>query len=325
MNKHKVFVTRQLLEPGLTIVLDFCAAEVWPEPIPPSREILLQRVPGLDGLLCLLTDRIDSTLMEAAGTSLKVISNCGVGVDHIDVSAATARRIPIGNTPGVLTEATADLAFALLMAAARRVVEGANHVRTGAWKTWSLDYLLGADMVGATLGIVGFGRIGRAVARRASGFGMHILFTDPNPVRPEPSVDAVAVDLNTLLRDSDFVTLHCPLTEATTGLMNKDAFEKMKPEAVLVNTSRGPVVDQVALYEALVEHKISAAALDVTVPEPLPTDNPLLSLDNCIITPHIASASRRTRSEMSRMAAENLIAGLKGERLPNCVNPEVYD
>ncbi len=256
---------------------------------------------------------------------MKVISNCGVGVDHIDVSAATARRIPIGNTPGVLTEATADLAFALLMAAARRVVEGANHVRTGAWKTWSLDYLLGADMVGATLGIVGYGRIGRAVARRASGFGMHILFTDPNLVRPEQGVDAVPVDLDTLLRDSDFVTLHCPLTEATTGLMNREAFEKMKPHAVLVNTSRGPVVDQVALYEALVKHKISAAALDVTVPEPLPIDNPLLSLDNCIITPHIASASRHTRSEMSRMAAENLIAGLKGERLPNCVNPEVYD
>jgi glyoxylate reductase len=333
MDKPRVFVTRHLLEPGLSLVQSACEAEVWPEPLPPSAEELLRRVPGLDGLLCLLTDRVDAALLEAAGRGLKVVSNCAVGVDNVDVPAATARGIPVGNTPGVLTEATADFAFALLMAAARRVVEGERQVRSGSWKTWSLDYLLGADFVGATLGIVGFGRIGRAVARRATGFGMRILFTDPNPAASragtgttwEPGVDAAQVDLDTLLRESDFVSLHCPLTEETRGLMNASAFGKMKPTAILVNTARGPVVDQVALYEALKSGRITAAALDVTVPEPLPTDSPLLRLENCLIAPHIASASRRTRAEMSRMAAENLIAGLKGERLPNCVNPEVYE
>lgn len=324
MTKPKVFVTRRLLEPGLSLVMEFCEAEIWPDPLPPSREELLRRVPGLDGLLTLLTDRVDAALLEAAGPGLKVVSNCAVGVDNVDVAAATARSIPVGNTPGVLTEATADMAFALLMAAARRLPEGERQVRSGGWKTWSLDYLLGADFAGATLGIVGFGRIGRAVARRAMGFGLRLLFTDPNPAAPEPGVDAAPVDFDTLLRESDFVSLHCPLTETTRGLMDAAAFEKMKPTAVLVNTSRGPVVDQDALYNALKSGQIAAAALDVTVPEPLPTDHPLLMLENCLIVPHIASASRRTRLEMSRMAAENLIAGLKGERLPNCVNPEVY-
>jgi glyoxylate reductase len=325
MTKPRVFVTRRLLEPGLSLVREFCRAEIWPDPLPPSPDELLRRVPGLDGLLCLLTDRVDAALLDAAGPQLKVVSNCAVGVDNVDVPAATARGIPVGNTPGVLTEATADMAFALLMAAARRLPEGEREVRSGGWKTWSLDTLLGADFAGATLGIVGFGRIGRAVARRATGFGMRILFSDPAPAAPQPGVEATQVDFDTLLRESDFVSLHCPLTAETRGLMNAAAFNKMKPTAILVNTSRGPVVDQEALYEALKSQRISAAALDVTVPEPLPTDSPLLTLENCLVAPHIASASRRTRSEMSRMAAENLIAGLKGERLPNCVNPTVYE
>ncbi len=324
MNKPRVFVTRRLLEPGLSLVQSFCDTEVWPDPLPPSHEELLRRVPGLDGLLTLLTDRVDAALLEAAGPGLKVVSNCAVGVDNVDVAAATARGIPVGNTPGVLTEATADMAFALLMAAARRLPEGERQVRTGGWKTWSLDYLLGADFVGATLGIVGFGRIGRAVARRAMGFGMRILFSDPAPAAPEAGLDAVQVDFEALLRESDFVSLHCLLNDDTRGLINAAAFARMKPTAILVNTSRGPVVDQEALYDALKSRRIFAAALDVTVPEPLPTDSPLLTLENCLVVPHIASASRRTRSEMSRMAAENLVAGLKGERLPNCVNPEVY-
>jgi glyoxylate reductase len=324
MSKPRVFVTRRLLEPGLSMVLEHCQAEVWPHPIPPSQDEIKQRIPHLDGLLCLLTDRVDATLMEAASPNLKVISNCGVGVDHIDIKAATSRGIPVGNTPGVLTEAVADFTFALLMSAARRVVEGEHQVHTGQWKTWALDAFLGADFAGATLGIVGYGRIGRAVARRAQGFGMHVLFTDSLLAIAEPGVVASQVDINTLLSESDFVTLHCPLTEATLGLMNVETFSRMKPNAILVNTSRGPVVDQAALHEALISKRIAAAALDVTVPEPLPIDHPLLHLDNCLITPHIASASRKTRSAMCRMAVENLLAGLRGERLPNCVNSEVY-
>jgi glyoxylate reductase len=324
MSKPKVFITRRLLEPGLSLVQEFCQADIWPDPLPPTPEELLRGARGVEGLLCLLTDRVDAAVLEACGAGLKVVSNCAVGVDNVDVAAATARGIPVGNTPGVLTEATADFAFALLMAAARRVVEGERQVRSGGWKTWSLDSLLGADFAGATLGIVGFGRIGRAVARRAGGFGMRILFTDTSPVEPEPGVDAAQVDFDTLLKEADFLSLHCPLTEETHGLMNAAAFARMKSTAILVNTARGPVVEAEALYDALKSGRIFAAALDVSVPEPLPPDYPLLELDNCLVTPHIASASRRTRAAMSRMAAENLIAGLKGERLPNCVNPEVY-
>jgi glyoxylate reductase len=324
MSKPRVFVSRLILESGLKSVQDFCEAEIWSGEIPPSHDELIRQIKGMDGLLCLLTDQIDAEVMEAAGPRLKVISNCAVGVDNVDVRAATARSIPVGNTPGVLTDATADFAFALLMAAARRVVEGERQVRSGGWKTWSLDYMLGADFVGATLGLVGFGRIGRAVARRASGFGMRIVFSDPFPVIAEPGVEATQQDFDTLLRGSDFVSLHTPLTDETRGLMNASAFAKMKPTSILVNTSRGPIVDQSALYDVLKSHRIFAAALDVTVPEPLPTDSPLLTLENCIIVPHIASASWQARKMMSRMAAENLIAGLKGQRLPNCVNPEAY-
>jgi glyoxylate reductase len=325
MSKPRVFVTRLILESGLKLIREFCEAEVWPDELPPSRETILKGVSGMDGLLCLLTDRIDAGIMEAAGPGLKIISNHAVGVDNVDVAAATARGIPVGNTPGILTDATADMAFALLLAAARRVVEGDRLVKAGDWKTWGPGFMLGADLAGATLGIVGFGRIGRAVARRASGFGMHIIFTDPSQTASEPGVMTTQVDLDTLLREADFISLHTPLTDETRGLINADTLGCMKPTAVLVNTSRGPVVDQPALYEALKSQRIFAAALDVTVPEPLPADHPLLSLDNCIIVPHIASASWRTRERMSVMAAENLIAGLKGERLPNCVNPEVYE
>jgi glyoxylate reductase len=324
MSKPSVFISRRLLEPGLSLVKEFCQVEMWSGELPPTPAELLQHVHGRQGIITLLTDRVDEPLMQAAGPQLMVISNCAVGVDNVDVQAATRRGLPVGNTPGVLTEATADLAFALLMAAARRLPEAERQVRSGGWKTWSLDYMLGADLAGATLGLVGFGRIGRAVARRAMGFGMRVIFTDPNPASPEPGVNASQVDLDTLLEQSDFISLHCPLTEHTRSLMNASAFEKMRSTAILVNTSRGPVVDQGALYAALKAGKLAAAALDVTVPEPLPTNSPLLELENCLVTPHIASASRHTRSEMSRMAAQNLIAGLKGEVLPNCVNPEVY-
>jgi glyoxylate reductase len=324
MPKPKVFLTRLILERGLTLIQDFCQAEIWPEELPPSHEEIMPRVRGVDGLLCLLTDRIDGEIMDAAGPGLKVISNHAVGVDNVDVQAATARGIPVGYTPGILTDATADMAFALLLAAARRVVEGDRLVKMGGWKTWAPGFMLGADLAGTTLGIVGFGRIGRAVARRAAGFGMRILFTEPTPASTEPGVSAAQVDLDTLLQESDFVSLHVPLNAETRSLINADTLKRMKPTAVLVNTSRGPVVDQDALYAALVEKRIFAAALDVTVPEPLPVESPLLKLDNCIVVPHIASASWQTRQRMSRMAAENLIAGLKGEKLPHCANPDVY-
>jgi len=324
MTKPRVFLTRRILDQGLRLVQDFCFTEVWPGELPPSHEEILSRVKGCDGLLCLLTDQIDAEVMDAAQPGLKVISNHAVGVDNVDVAAATYRGIPIGNTPGILTDATADMTFALLLAASRRVAEGDRLVKKGGWKTWSPDFMLGADLHSATLGIIGFGRIGRAVAHRASGFGMHIVYYDPNPTVPEPGVEATPVDLDALLRESDFVTLHTPLTIETRGLMNASAFTKMKSTAILVNTSRGPVVDQAALYDALLAKRIFAAALDVTDPEPIPMESPLLQLENCIIVPHIASASWQSRQQMSRMAAENLIAGLMGKPLPNCVNPEIY-
>lgn len=318
----KIFITRIIPDRGLALVKEhFSTCDIWSADMPPAREELLQRVRGVDGLLCLLTEKIDGDLMDAAGPQLKVISSMSVGVDHIDVAAATVRGIPIGNTPGVLTDATADMAFALLFASARRVVEGEKYVRSGGWKTWNPKLLLGADFVGATLGIIGFGRIGRAVAKRAQGFDMRVIFYDPTA---QPVYGANPVDIDTLLRMSDFVSIHVPLTEGTRHLVNAEFLAKMKPNSILVNTSRGGVVDQSALYDVLKAEKIFAAALDVTDPEPLPMDHPLLELGNCLIVPHLGSASRHTRDMMSLLAAANLIAGLRGERLPNCVNPEVY-
>ena len=327
MEKPKVFVTRIIRDKGLDLVKEACQADIWPEELPPSREMLLERVRGVDGLLCLLTDRIDSETMDAAGPGLKVISNHAVGFDNIDVAAATERGIPVGNTPGILTDATADMAFALMMAAGRRVVEAEKFLRAGKWKTWSPSMLLGADFAGATLGIIGFGRIGQAVAKRATGFDMRVLYFDPRfpgASTPPSNLPAVSTDLDTLLRESDFVSVHVPLTPETRHLVDADFLTKMKPNAVLVNTSRGGVLDQAALYETLKERRIFAAALDVTDPEPLPLDSPLLELDNCIIVPHIASASVQSRDMMAFLAAKNLIAGVSGERLPHCVNPEVY-
>ena len=320
MAKPKVFVARLIPEKGLDLIREFCDADIWPDELPPPHEEIIRRVRDVDGIVSLLTDKIDAAVMDAA-PRLKVISNFAVGVDNVDVAAATARKLPVGNTPGVLTDATADQAFALLLAAARRVVEAEKFVRAGKWITWSPGLLLGADLVGATLGIIGFGRIGQAVAKRAQGFDLRVIYYDPTA---QPVFGASSVDLDTLLRESDFVSLHVPLTSATRHLVNAEFLSKMKPTAILVNTSRGGVVDQSALYEALKSKRISAAALDVTDPEPLPMNSPLLELENCLIVPHLGSASKHTRDMMSVLAAQNLIAGLKGERLPNCVNPEVY-
>jgi glyoxylate reductase len=324
MSKPKVFVTRLIPEKGLEVVRDFCDVDLWAEELPPRREDLLEHIRGVDGLLCLLTDKIDGEVMDEAGPQLKVISNHAVGFDNIDVPAATARRIPVGNTPDVLTDATADFAFALMMAVARRIPESERYVHAGKWKTWGPMTLLGVDIKGATLGLVGFGRIGKAVARRAVGFDMRVIYYDPSEKKPDPNLNATPVDFETLLRESDFLSLHTPLTPDTRYLIDAEALSKMKPNAVLVNTARGPIVDPQALYEALKDKRIFGAGLDVTDPEPLPLDSPLLTLDNIVVVPHVASASTTSREQMSWMAAQNLVAGLKGERLPNCVNPQVY-
>jgi lactate dehydrogenase-like 2-hydroxyacid dehydrogenase len=301
--------------------------DLWPDDLPPDRDELLRRVQGVDGLVTLLTDRVDAELLDAAGPQLKVVSNMAVGFDNLDVPELTRRRIPAGNTPGVLTETTADLAFALLMAAARRLDEGSRYVRSDQWQTWGPMLLMGIDVHGATLGIVGFGRIGREMARRGAGFGMRILYHDVHPATPEEEAElggATRVELDQLLAEADFVTLHVNLTDETRHLINPATLAQMKSSAVLVNTSRGPVVDQAALHDALRDGRIFAAALDVTDPEPMRADDPLLTLDNCLVVPHIASASRATRGQMAAIAAANLLAGLHGERLPNPVNPEVY-
>jgi glyoxylate reductase len=324
--KPRVFVTRTIPPAALNHLTGEAQAGVWPEEAPPPYTVLLEKISRVDGLFTLLTDRIDAGLIDQAGPNLKVISQMAVGYDNIDVAAATRHGIPVGNTPGILTETTADFTWALLMAAARRVAEGDHEVRQGIWRPWGPDVLTGVDLYGATLGIIGFGRIGQAVARRAKGFGMQVLFNDPN-CAPEAGTDTVArcVSQEELLASSDFVSLHVYLSKETYHLIGRKQLAKMKPSAILVNTARGPVVDPEALNWALRNRVIAGAALDVTEPEPIPTDSPLLELKNIIITPHIASASKATRLRMAEMAVENLLAGLRGERLPNCINPQVYE
>jgi len=326
-DRPRVFVARRIPDDGLQPVSQACEAEIWPDELPPPRDVLLRSIAGCDGVLTLLTDRVDAEFFDAAGPQLKVVSNYAVGFDNIDIPEATRRKVPVGNTPGVLTDTTADLAFALLMAAGRRVAEGDRYVRQGRWKTWGPMLLLGHDVHGSTLGIVGFGRIGQALARRALGFGMQILYHDVNrlPSEVEEPLSATFVPLDELLARSDFVSLHVNLTPDTEHLMNAERLRQMKPTGVLVNTSRGPVVDHDALFEALRDGVIFAAGLDVTEPEPLPPSHPLLTLDSCLVVPHIASASRATRGKMAEMAAANLLAGVRGERLPTPVNPEVYE
>jgi glyoxylate reductase len=326
MAKPPIFITRRIPAEKYSQVSQYCQVDLWDEILPPPRSVLLEHVQGKQAILCLLTDRIDAEVMDAAGAQLQVISNCAVGYDNIVVAEATRRGIPVGNTPGVLTDTTADFAFALLMAAARRVVEGDAFTRAGKWKTWGLTQLLGQDITGATLGIIGFGRIGKGMAKRASGFDMRVLYYDPVIQEDDyaAKIGAQRVDLDTLLRQADFVSVHTPLSEETYHLIGVEAFDKMKPTAILINTARGPIVDPDALYHALKDGIILYAALDVTEPEPIPMDHPLLTLQNLIIAPHIASASVVTRGKMIQMSIDNLLAGLKEERLPNCVNPEVY-
>jgi glyoxylate reductase len=301
----RVFVTRRL--PGTA--LDRLAAEhdveVWPEPGPPQRDTLA----GREALLTMVVDPVDARVIDAS-PDLVAIANYGVGTDNVDLDAATERGIPVGNTPDVLTETTADLAFALMLAAARRIVDGDRFVREGRWVEWKPDLFLGHDIHGATLGIVGYGRIGKAVARRATGFGMTVVHGMP---------------LHELLPRCDFVSLHAPLKDGTRGLIGAPELELMKPTAILVNTARGPLVDTQALEHALKEGQIAAAALDVTDPEPLPADHPLLTAPNLVVVPHIGSASHRTREAMADMAVDNLLHALAGKRMPHCANPQVYE
>jgi len=323
MAKPKVYITRRIAQEALDMIAWVAEMEMWPQEIPPPYDVLLKEAQEVEGLLTLLTDRIDAGLMEAA-PKLKVISNLAVGYDNVDIPEATRRGIVVGNTPGVLTKTTADFAFALLMAAARRVVEADGFTRKGLWKTWGPMVMLGQDIHQAILGIVGLGRIGTEVAKRAKGFDMKVLYYDPlrrSDMEKPLGVEYVS-ELSILLSRSDFVSLHLPLCPETYHLIGTAEFAMMKPTAILVNTSRGPIVDQEALYEALKSRQIFAAAIDVTEIEPISPEHPLLTLDNVIIAPHIASASFTTRRNMATMAAANLIAGLRGQIPPNCVNPE---
>jgi glyoxylate reductase len=320
-----VIVTHRLPEGWLASLEGQCRMVTGPVDATRLSPELDSSLAAAEGLFTLLTIRVDEALLTQA-PHLRVISNMAVGVDNVDLAACTSRGIPVGNTPGVLTDGTADLAMAILLAIARRLPEASQDARAGHWTTWSPTGWLGADLQGATLGIVGMGKIGRAVSERAKCFGLHLVYCDEN-ARPEveASLGAVRLDLPDLLRQSDFVSLHVPLTPETHQLIGESALRSMKPSAILVNTSRGPVVDAQALLRALTEGWIAAAALDVTDPEPLPPDHPLYALPNCLIVPHIGSATRNTRRRMAERACDNLLHGLHGARLPFCANPQVYE
>jgi lactate dehydrogenase-like 2-hydroxyacid dehydrogenase len=325
--RPRVFVSRQIPDEGLKLIVAQTQADIWPDDMPPPRDELLRRVEGVDGFLSLLTDQVDDELLDRAGPQLRVVSNYAVGFDNIDVAACTRRGVAVGNTAGVLTETTADAAFALMMAAARRIPEAYDYVRQDRWKTWGPMLLLGPDIHHATLGVLGFGRIGREMAKRARGFDMQVLYYDVYPASPEDEqrLGARRASMDEVLSQSDFVTLHVNLTPETHHLMNQPRLAKMKPSAILVNASRGPVVDPDALYDALKNGVIAGAALDVTEPEPMPGNHKLLTLPNCLVVPHIASGSFATRGKMASIAAENLLAGMRREPLPSFVNPEAYE
>lgn len=322
----RVYVTRRLPEAALAMLRAQAEITVWPtDEVPPPREVLIGEAGASDGLLSLLTDRVDGALLDAA-PRLRVVSNCAVGFDNVDVDAATARGVVVTNTPGVLTETVADFTMALLLAAARRLIEADRYTRAGKWQSWEPMLFLGQDVYGATLGLVGLGRIGAAVARRAHGFGMTVLYHDV--VRREDLERDLGLRyaaLDEVLRQADFVSLHVPLAPQTRHLIGAAQLALMKPTAVLINTARGPVVDPEALYHALAGRRIAAAALDVFEVEPVPSDDRLLTLDNIVVAPHIASASVETRTKMAVMAAENLLGALAGRRPPNLVNPEVWE
>ncbi|MEX2701472.1 MAG: glyoxylate reductase [Candidatus Baldrarchaeota archaeon] len=327
MAKPKVFVTREIPEKGLNVILERFNAKVWREYTPPPKEVIIEEAKDVDALVTLLTDKIDKEVLDAA-KNLKIIAQYAVGYDNIDVEECTRRGIYVTNTPEVLTEATADFTWALILAVARRVVEADKFVRSGEWEKsrtgWHPKMLLGTDIHGKTLGIIGLGRIGTAVARRAKGFNMKIIYySRSRKENIEKELGLKYVDLNTLLREADFVSIHVPLTEETYHMIGERELKLMKNTAFLINTSRGKVIDEKALYKALKEKWIAGAALDVFEEEPTPANNPLLELENIVVAPHIASATHETRSRMAEMVAQNLIAYFEGKIPPNLVNPEV--
>ncbi len=318
----RVFVSRKIPEPGLEILKKHFDVDVYEGDSPISRKELLVRAKGCDGILPLLTDKIDSEIMDITG--IKAIANYAVGYDNVDVQAATERKIPLTNTPGVLTDATADLTFALILAISRRIVESDKYLRAGKWKGWDPMLLLGGDFVNRTIGIIGMGRIGKAVARRAKGFGMNIIYVDHEQQSDiEKEVDAKKVTFSECLQNSDYLTLHIPHTSETHQLIGIKELKQMKPSAYLINTSRGKVINEEELITALAKRIIAGAGLDVFFDEP--EINPeLVKLDNVVIVPHIGSASLETRTNMAIIAAENLVEALTGKKPKNIVNPEIY-
>jgi glyoxylate reductase len=322
MAKPKVYATHGLFESARQILQESCEVEYWAKPERPPREEVLRQVREKEGLVCLLTEKVNEEFLRAA-PKLRIVANVAVGFDNIDVPACTKRGVVATNTPGVLDETTADFAWTLMMAVARRLAEGEALARSGNWTNWNLDQLVGTDVWGKTLGIVGFGRIGRAVTRRASGFQMKVIYTDAVRAAPEIESELKAGfrDMNALLAEADFISVHVPLLPETRGLFNSTKFYRMKPTAYLINTSRGPVVDEAALVAALENGKIAGAALDVYENEPL--IHPGLKRANVVLAPHMASASLETRTKMACMAAENVVARFKGQPPPNMLNPEV--
>ena len=325
MSQPKVFVTRRITQEALDLLAAAAILEVWPADDPPAPEILREKAAAVDGLLTNIMDRVDAPLL-AAAPNLKALSQVSVGLDNVDLAAATRRGLPVGYTPGVLAKATADLAFALLLAAARRLGESERWVRAGHW-TLAFHPLrwLGVDVHDRTLGIIGLGQIGLEMAKRGQGFDMQILYHSRARRRDlETRYGLIWAELPDLLAQADFVSLHLPLTPETRHYIGAAELALMKPAAVLVNAARGPIVDSQALYTALQTGALYAAGLDVTDPEPLPPDSPLLTLENVVIAPHIGSASTAARGAMCRLAARNLIAGLEGRQMEQCANPEVY-
>lgn len=318
-SRPRVYVTRDLPGDAIERLRAHADVDVWRQDTPPPREEIVRAVANVDALLCLLTDNIDAGVIDAA-PQLRIVSTMAVGYDHIDVAACSRKGILVTNTPGVLTETTADFAFALLLAAARRLPEADRAVREGHWSTWHPSFLLGQDVSGATLGIVGLGAIGAAVARRARGFDMRVLYNNRTQRTDDVDLGVTFAPFEKLLAESDFVSVHVPLTTETRHMFDSDAFNRMKPAAIFINTARGSVVDETALLRALESQRIAAAAIDVAEVEPLPKHDPLLRMPNLLVTPHIASASVATRQRMARMAVDTIIEALEGKTPEHCVN-----